>query len=188
MAFTIGKYGVGTLGAFGKLICGVYLTSAIFIFLVLGIIARVNRFSLWKYLKFFKDEILITFATASSEAVLPRMMVKLEQLGCAKPVVGLVLPAGYTFNADGTSIYLTMGALFVAQATGIDLSLGDQLVILAVALFSVEVGCWSSHAYPTSDECERQTCWSLTLVWLIASVFALAVWRKCQEPQVASTT
>jgi Na+/H+-dicarboxylate symporter len=136
MAFTIGKYGVGTLGAFGKLIGGVYLTSAIFIFVVLGIIARVNRFSLWKYLKFFKDEILITFATASSEAVLPRMMVKLEQLGCAKPVVGLVLPAGYTFNADGSSIYLTMGAIFVAQATNTPLTLGEQLVVLAVCLFT----------------------------------------------------
>jgi Na+/H+-dicarboxylate symporter len=136
MAFTIGKYGVGTLGPFGKLICGVYLTSFIFIFLVLGIIARMNRVSLWKYLKFFKDEILITFATASSEAVLPRMMVKLEQLGCAKPVVGLVLPAGYTFNADGSSIYLTMGAIFVAQATNTPLTLGEQLVVLAVCLFT----------------------------------------------------
>ena len=136
MAFTIGKYGVGTLGAFGKLIFGVYLTSAIFIFGVLGIIAWMNRISLWKYLKFFKDEILITFATASSEAVLPRMMVKLEQLGCAKPVVGLVLPAGYTFNADGSSIYLTMGAIFVAQATNTPLTLGEQLIVLAVCLFT----------------------------------------------------
>ncbi|MGA2242888.1 MAG: C4-dicarboxylate transporter DctA [Verrucomicrobiota bacterium] len=136
MAFTIGKYGVGTLGSFGKLICGVYLTSAIFIFLVLGIIAWMNRISLWKYLKFFKDEIMITFATASSEAVLPRMMVKLEQLGCAKPVVGLVLPAGYTFNADGSSIYLTMGAIFVAQATNTPLTLSDQLIVLAVCLFT----------------------------------------------------
>ena len=136
MAFTIGKYGLGTLVPFGKLIGGIYLTSAIFIFLVLGIIARMNRFSLWQYLKFFKDEILITFATASSEAVLPRMMVKLEQLGCAKPVVGLVLPAGYTFNADGSSIYLTMGAIFVAQATNTPLTLGEQLVVLAVCLFT----------------------------------------------------
>ncbi|MGA2786700.1 MAG: C4-dicarboxylate transporter DctA [Verrucomicrobiota bacterium] len=136
MAFTIGKYGVDTLGSFGKLIFGVYLTSAIFIFGVLGIIARMNHISLWKYLKFFKDEILITFATASTEAVLPRMMVKLEQLGCAKPVVGLVLPAGYTFNADGSSIYLTMGAIFVAQATNTPLTLGEQLVVLAVCLFT----------------------------------------------------
>jgi aerobic C4-dicarboxylate transport protein len=136
MAFTIGKYGVSTLGPFGKLIAGVYLTSAIFVFLVLGLIARMNHISLWKYLKFFKDEIMITFATASSEAVLPRMMVKLEQLGCAKPVVGLVLPAGYTFNADGSSIYLTMGAIFVAQATNTPLTLGEQLLVLAVCLFT----------------------------------------------------
>lgn len=136
MAFTIGKYGVGTLGSFGKLIGCVYLTSIIFIFAVLGAIARMNRVSLWKFLRFFKDEILITFATASSEAVLPRMMVKLEQLGCAKPVVGLVLPAGYTFNADGSSIYLTMGAIFVAQATNTPLTLPDQLVVLAVCLFT----------------------------------------------------
>jgi Na+/H+-dicarboxylate symporter len=136
MAFTIGKYGVGTLSSFGKLIGGVYFTSAVFVFVVLGVIARLNRVSLWKYLKYFKDEILITFATASTEAVLPRMMVKLERLGCAKPVVGLVLPAGYTFNADGSAIYLTMGAIFVAQATNTPLTLGDQLVVLAVCLFT----------------------------------------------------
>ena len=136
MAFTVGKYGIGTLGAFGKLIGGVYLTSVLFIGLVLGLIARLNRVSLWQYLKFFKDEIMITFATASTEAVLPRVMVKLEQLGCAKPVVGMVLPAGYTFNADGTSIYLTMGAIFVAQATNTPLTLHDQLLVLAVCLFT----------------------------------------------------
>jgi DAACS family dicarboxylate/amino acid:cation (Na+ or H+) symporter/aerobic C4-dicarboxylate transport protein len=136
MAFTVGKYGVSTLGPFAKLIGGVYFTSLIFIVVVLGVIARMNHFSLWKYLKFFKDEILITFATASTEAVLPRMMVKLEQLGCAKPVVGLVLPAGYTFNADGSSIYLTMGAIFIAQATNTPLTLGEQLVVLAVCLFT----------------------------------------------------
>jgi aerobic C4-dicarboxylate transport protein len=136
MAFTVGKYGVSTLAPFAKLIGGVYFTSLIFIVVVLGVIARMNHFSLWKYLKFFKDEILITFATASTEAVLPRMMVKLEQLGCAKPVVGLVLPAGYTFNADGSSIYLTMGAIFIAQATNTPLTLGEQLVVLAVCLFT----------------------------------------------------
>jgi DAACS family dicarboxylate/amino acid:cation (Na+ or H+) symporter/aerobic C4-dicarboxylate transport protein len=136
MAFTVGKYGVGTLGAYGKLIGGVYLTSLIFVVLVLGAIARLNRVSLWNYLKFFKDEIMIAFATASTEAVLPRMMVKLEQLGCAKPVVGMVLPAGYTFNADGTSIYLTMGAIFVAQATNTPLTLHEQLLVLAVCLFT----------------------------------------------------
>lgn len=136
MAFTIGKYGVGTLSSFGMLIVAVYFTSLVFIAVVLGIIARINRVSLWKFLKFIKDEIMITFATASTEAVLPRMMIKLEQLGCAKPVVGLVLPAGYTFNADGSSIYLTMGAIFIAQATNTPLTLSDQLIVLAVCLFT----------------------------------------------------
>jgi aerobic C4-dicarboxylate transport protein len=136
MAFTIGKYGVGTLGSFGKLIGGVYFTSAVFIVLVLGAICRMSRIPLWKFLNYIKDEILITFATASTEAVLPRMMVKLEKLGCPKPIVGMVLPAGYTFNADGTSIYLTMGAMFVAQATNTPLTLGEQLTVLAVCLFT----------------------------------------------------
>ena len=136
MAFTVGKYGIGTLGSFGKLIGGVYLTSAIFIVLVLGAICRMSRVPLWKFLNYIKDKILITFATASTEAVLPRMMVKLERLGCPKPVVGMVLPAGYTFNADGTAIYLTMGAMFVAQATNTPLTLGEQLTVLAVCLFT----------------------------------------------------
>ena len=135
MAFTVGKYGLSTLGSFGKLIGCVYLASIAFILIVLGAIARMNHISLWRFLKFIKDEILVVFATASTEAVLPQMMVKLEQLGCAKPVVGLVLPAGYTFNADGTAIYLTMGAIFVAQATNTPLTLWDQLVVLGVLLF-----------------------------------------------------
>ena len=136
MAFTVGKYGFDSLAAFGKLLGAVYLASLLFIILVLGAIARLIRVSLWQYLKFFKDEIVIAFATASTEVVLPRMMTKLEQLGCAKPVVGMVLPAGYTFNADGTSIYLTMGAVFIAQATNTPLTLHDQLLVLAVCLFT----------------------------------------------------
>jgi len=115
---------------------GVYITSFAFVFIVLGTIARMSRVSLWKFLRFIKDEILVAFATCSTEAVLPRMMVKLEQLGCAKPVVGMVLPAGYTFNADGTSIYLTMAAIFVAQATNTSLTLWDQLIVLGVLLFT----------------------------------------------------
>ena len=135
MAFTIGKYGLSTLSSFGKLIGCVYLASLAFVVIVLGGIARMNHISLWKFLRFIKDEIFIVFATTSTEAVLPQMMVKLEQLGCAKPVVGLVLPAGYTFNAGGTAIYLTMGAIFVAQATNTPLTLWDQLVVLGVLLF-----------------------------------------------------
>lgn len=136
MAFTVGNYGLSSLASLARLMAGVYLTSLAFIFVVLGAIARFNRFSLWKFLKYIKDEIVITFATCSTEAVLPRMMVKLEQLGCAKPVVGMVLPAGYAFNADGTSIYLTMAAIFVAQATNTHLSLWDQLIVLGVLVFT----------------------------------------------------
>lgn len=103
---------------------------------MLGTVCLICRVSLWKFLKYIKEEILITFGTSSTEAVLPKMLAKLEYLGCEKTVVGMVLPAGYTFNADGTSIYLTMAVVFIAQATGIQLSLMDLLVILAVALFT----------------------------------------------------
>jgi Na+/H+-dicarboxylate symporter len=136
IAFTVGKYGLVSLASLGRLMLGVYITSAAFIVIVLGLIARLNRVSLWRLLQYIKDEIVITFATCSTEAVLPRMMAKLENLGCAKPVVGMVLPAGYTFNADGTSIYLTMAAIFLAQATNTPLTLADQLVVLGVLLFT----------------------------------------------------
>ena len=136
MAFTVGKYGLGSLLSLGKLIASVYITSFFFVFVLLGGIAWMNKVSIWKFLKFIKEEIFITFATCSTEAVLPRMMVKLEQLGCSKPVVGLVLPTGYTFNADGTAIYMTMAAIFVAQATNIQLTLWDQLIVLGVLLFT----------------------------------------------------
>jgi Na+/H+-dicarboxylate symporter len=134
IAFTVGKYGLGSLMPLGRLVAGVYLTSLIFIFAVLGGIARLGRVPFWKFLRYIKDEIAIVFATSSTEAVLPQMMAKLEHLGCAKPVVGLVLPTGYTFNADGTAIYLTMAAIFVAQATNTHLSLGDQLLVLGVLM------------------------------------------------------
>jgi Na+/H+-dicarboxylate symporter len=136
IAFTIGSYGIGTMASYGKLIACLYLTTALFVFVVLGTIAAFCRISFWKYLRYIKEEILVTFGTASTEAVLPKMMEKLEYLGCERTVVGMVLPAGYTFNADGTSIYLTMATLFVAQATGIHLSLMDSLIILGVALFT----------------------------------------------------
>jgi len=136
MAFTVGKYGFGTLASFGRLVGGVYLTSIFFVVVVLGAIARLNGFSLWRFLRYIKDEILVVFATSSTEVVLPRMMMKLERLGCSRPLVGMVLPIGYTFNADGTAIYLTMAAIFVAQATNTSLSLGDQLVVLGVLLLT----------------------------------------------------
>jgi len=130
MAFTVGKYGIGTLSSLGQLFVAVYLACALFIFGVLAVIARAAGFSLWKLLRYIKDEIVIVFATCSTEAVLPQMIKKLEDLGCAKPVVGMVLPAGYTFNPDGTSIYLTMAAVFIAQATNTPLTLADQLGVL----------------------------------------------------------
>jgi DAACS family dicarboxylate/amino acid:cation (Na+ or H+) symporter/aerobic C4-dicarboxylate transport protein len=136
IAFTIGSYGISTLASYGKLILCLYLTTALFVFVVLAGIAAVCRISFMKFLRYIKEEILVTFGTASTEAVLPKMLAKLEYLGCERTVVGMVLPAGYTFNADGTSIYLTMATLFVAQATGTHLSLMDVLVILGVALFT----------------------------------------------------
>lgn len=136
MAFTVGKYHASSLLAYVKLLVCLYVTSGVFVFGVLGAIACINGISLWRFLVYIKDEILITFATASTETVLPRMVVKLEAMGCSKPVVGLVLPAGYTFNADGGCIYLTMAALFLAQATDTSLNLRDQVVILAVCLFT----------------------------------------------------
>jgi len=136
VAFTIGKYGLGTVWSLAYLMLGVYVTSILFIGLVLGSVCAWTGFPLTKVLGFFKDEILITFGTCSTEAVLPRMLAKLERLGCEKSVVGLVLPTGYIFNADGTCIYLTMAAIFVAQATNTPLGIGDQLVVLGVLLLT----------------------------------------------------
>jgi aerobic C4-dicarboxylate transport protein len=136
MAFTIGKYGIAALLPLAKLMGSFYLACLLFIFIVLGSIARWAGFNLLRLIAYFKEELLIVLGTSSSESVLPRMMLKLEQLGCSKPVVGLVIPTGYSFNLDGTSIYLTMAAIFVAQATNTDLSLLQQLTILAVLLLT----------------------------------------------------
>ncbi len=136
MAFTIGKYGLGTLFQLGKLMACFYATCLIFIFVVLGIVARLHGFSIWKYLKFIKEELFIVLGTSSSEAVLPRMMVKMEAVGVQKATVGLVIPAGYSFNLDGTSIYLTMAAIFIAQATNTHLSLSQQLGLLAILMLT----------------------------------------------------
>ena len=136
MAFTIGKYGIGSLLPLARLMGGFYLTCLLFIFIVLGAIARWAGFSIFRFISYIKEELLIVLGTSSSESVLPRMMLKLEQLGCSKPVVGLVIPTGYSFNLDGTSIYLTMAAIFVAQATNTDLTLMQQLTILAVLLLT----------------------------------------------------
>jgi aerobic C4-dicarboxylate transport protein len=136
VAFTIGKYGIATIWSLGYLMLGVYLTTIIFIVVVLGSIAWWSGFPLTQFFRYFKDEILIVLGTCSTEAVLPQMLAKLERLGCEQTVVGMVLPTGYTFNADGTSIYLSMAAIFVAQATNTDLSLADQILLLAVLLLT----------------------------------------------------
>jgi aerobic C4-dicarboxylate transport protein len=136
MAFTIGKYGVGSLLSLGKLMGTFYLTCLLFIFVVLGAIARVHGFSIWKFIKYIKEELLIVLGTSSSESVLPRMMAKMENLGVKKSVVGLVIPTGYSFNLDGTSIYLTMAAVFIAQATNTPMTLTQQLTLLAVLLLT----------------------------------------------------
>jgi aerobic C4-dicarboxylate transport protein len=136
MAFTIGKYGLRTLLPLGKLLLCVYLTSALFVFLVLGLIARLHGVSLWKLLKYFKEELLLVLGTSSSEVALPRIIVKLERLGCSQSVVGLVVPSGYSFNLDGTAIYLTIAALFVAQATNTVLSGREEFTLLAVLMLT----------------------------------------------------
>jgi aerobic C4-dicarboxylate transport protein len=136
VAYTIGKYGIGTLASLGQLMLGVYVTSAVFVFVILGAVARWTGFPLLRLLRFIRDEIFVTFGTCSTEAVLPRMMLKLEQAGVRKSTVGLVLPTGYTFNADGTSIYLAMAAVFVAQATNTPLPIYQQLVLMGVLLLT----------------------------------------------------
>jgi aerobic C4-dicarboxylate transport protein len=136
MAFTVGRYGVASLVSLGKLMAGVYITCAFFVFVVLGTIAAATGFNIVKFLKHIAEEILIVLGTSSSESALPRIMAKLEHLGCAKPVVGLVVPTGYSFNLDGTSIYMTMAAIFVAQASGVHLTLGQELGILGVLLLT----------------------------------------------------
>jgi aerobic C4-dicarboxylate transport protein len=136
MAFTIGKYGIASLLPLAKLMGSFYLTCALFIFIVLGTIARFTGFSIFKFIRYIKEELLIVLGTSSSESALPNLMRKLERLGCSKPVVGLVVPTGYSFNLDGTNIYMTMAALFVAQATNTDLTLTQELTILLVAMLT----------------------------------------------------
>ncbi len=136
MAFTIGKYGLGSLFSLGKLMGTFYLTCLLFIFVVLGLIARFHGFSIWKFIKYIKEELLIVLGTSSSESVLPRMMEKMENLGANKTCVGLVIPTGYSFNLDGTSIYLTMAAVFIAQATNTHMTLVQEITLLAVLLLT----------------------------------------------------
>jgi aerobic C4-dicarboxylate transport protein len=136
MAFTIGKHGIGSLTSMAAFMACFYLTCLLFIFVILGTIARLAGFSLWRFIVYIKDELFVVLGTCSSETVLPRIMVKLENLGCNKSVVGLVIPAGYSFNLDGTSIYLTMAAIFIAQATNTPLSMTQELTLLGVLLLT----------------------------------------------------
>ncbi len=136
MAYTIGKYGPTALGNLVGLIALFYATAALFVCVVLGLIARFVGFSIFKFIAYIKDELLIVLGTSSSESALPQLMEKLERLGCSKPVVGLVVPTGYSFNLDGTNIYMTLATLFIAQALGVDLSFGQQLTILVVAMLT----------------------------------------------------
>ena len=136
MAFTVGNFGLRTLLPLGRLMLDVYLTMFLFIFVVLNVIAKTWGFSLWGFLKYIREEILIVLGTSSSEAALPPLMEKLERYGCARPVVGLVVPTGYSFNLDGTSIYLSMATVFLAQVYDVPLVIGQQLAILAVLMIT----------------------------------------------------
>ena len=136
MAYTVGNFGLRTLLPLGRLMLDVYLTMALFIFVVLAIICRLFGFRLLAFLRYIREEILLVLGTSSSEAALPRMLEKLERYGCARPIVGLVIPTGYSFNLDGTSIYLSMAAIFIAQVYGIDLSMGEQVTLLGVLMLT----------------------------------------------------
>ena len=136
MAYTIGKFGPTVFGNLFSLIATFYISAALFVFVVLGLIARIVGFSIFKFVAYIKDELLIVLGTSSSESALPQLMAKLERLGCSKPVVGLVVPTGYSFNLDGTNIYMTLATLFIAYAMGVDLSLQQQITILLVAMLT----------------------------------------------------
>lgn len=136
MAFTIGKYGIATLIPLGKLMITVYITMGVFVFLVLGLILRYYSISIFKFLNYIKEELLIVLGTSSSEAALPSLMEKLEKMGCAKPVVGLVVPAGYSFNLDGTTIYLSMAVIFLSQVFHVELNISEMLTIIGVLMIT----------------------------------------------------
>jgi aerobic C4-dicarboxylate transport protein len=136
MAFTVGKYGIASLGPLGKLIVTFYACCFFFVIVVLGSIAAIAGFNIFKFLVYIKEEILLVLAVSSSETALPTLMEKLERLGCSKSLVGLIVPTGYTFNTDGSSLYMTLAALFVAQATNTPLTLGQQITLFAVAVLT----------------------------------------------------
>jgi len=136
MAYTIGKFGLGSLTRLGLLMTSVYITMFLFIFVVLGAIAYYFKFNIFSFVKYIREEILLVLGTSSSESALPRMMERLEKYGCSKSVVGLVIPTGYSFNLDGTSIYLSMAAMFIAQAYGVDLNVWQQITLLGILMIT----------------------------------------------------
>src|SRR4029078_5244654 len=136
MAFTIGQYGIATLTNLAELIVTFYATALLFVLVVLGAVARLGGFSIFALIRYTKDELLLVLGTSSSESAMPLLMEKLEAAGCPKPIVGLVVPTGYSFNLDGNNIYMSLAALFIAQACNVHLSLGDQLLLMAVAVLS----------------------------------------------------
>ncbi len=136
IAFTIGEFGIGSLANLAALVGTFYLTSLLFVVVVLGIVARLAGFSIFALIRYLREELLLVLGTSSSEAALPSLMEKMEVAGCRKTVVGLVVPTGYSFNLDGTNIYMTLAALFIAQAVGIELSLGEQIMLVLVAMIS----------------------------------------------------
>ncbi len=136
MAFTVGRYGIKSIGSLGLLITSFYIACFVFVFVVLGVLSRLHGFSLWRLLRYLREELLIVLATSSSEPVLPRLLVKLEKLGCKRGIVGLVLPAGYSFNLDGTAIYLSLATIFIAQAMNVQLTWAQELGLLGVMLLT----------------------------------------------------
>jgi Na+/H+-dicarboxylate symporter len=136
MSFTVGKFGFATLANLAQLVVAVYLTSILFVIFGFGLVAYIFRLQLWGIIKYFKDELLIAFSATSGEAMIPQAIMKLRRIGCSDETVGLVLPAGFTFNTDGTAIYMTLSVLFIAQATGIQLTVGQQFTMLFVMLFT----------------------------------------------------
>jgi aerobic C4-dicarboxylate transport protein len=140
IGFTVGKYGIASLWSLGKLMASFYLTCFLFIVLILGTVTWLCRVSLWKVIKYFREELFITLGTASTEAVMPRLLSKLERLGCSKPTVGLVIPTGYSFNLDGAAIYLTMASIFIAQATNTPLDIWHQITVLAILMITSKGG------------------------------------------------
>ena len=190
MAFTIGRYGPQALGNLAGLIATFYLTSILFVVVVLGLIARLAGFSIFKFIAYIKDELLIVLGTSSSESALPQLMEKLERLGCSKPVVGLVVPTGYSFNLDGTNIYMTLATLFIAQALNVPLSFNEQLIILGVAMLTSKgaSGITGAGFITLAATLAAMSCASASFLSLRWPHFLGSSWSsRCTAPAPASS-